>query len=218
MDGAFHEIPANIDGYVDEVGVIVCDKTHASLSFYLDDLYVDGSPEYRLDFSKIKDEAWNGIHREVSQFSRLKGLSYLDGKYLSLSCSDFGEMYTGHYNWENYAFTATLKPITGENHYVNFRVQGAIRSYAVGFSGKDTVTLQKNKNGYQILQRENFSWEYGKEYEISIMAENNRITVWVDGKELMHYQDENSPILSGAIGLSVRDGSHCLYRDFIVKG
>lgn len=46
--------------------------------------------------------SWHVTHQEVSQFAKLKGHSYLDGQYLSLSCADFAEMYTGHHLWNNY--------------------------------------------------------------------------------------------------------------------
>ncbi len=40
----------------------------------------------------------------------------------------------------------------------------------------------------------------------------------VDGKELLACTDEESPYLTGSVGMSVTDGSHCLYRDLAVCG
>ena len=67
-------------------------------------------PDYRLDFSQEKMDVWNGLHQEIPQFAKLKGHSYLDGAWLSLSCSDFAEMYTGHHMWSDYTLSATLSP------------------------------------------------------------------------------------------------------------
>ena len=49
----------------------------------------------------MKLDSWHVTHQEVPQFAKLKGHSYLDGQYLSLSCADFAEMYTGHHLWNN---------------------------------------------------------------------------------------------------------------------
>ena len=91
-----------------------------------------------------KIDSWHVTHQEVPQFAKLKGHSYLDGQYLSLSCADFAEMYTGHHLWNNYRVTAVLKPVTGTEHFVNIRVQGAMRSYAAGFSGNNKLVLRNN--------------------------------------------------------------------------
>ena len=74
-----------------------------------------------------------------------------------VSCSDFAEGYTGHYQWGDYQVEADLTPVVGEHHYLNFRVQGAIRSYAVGFCGIGQLALLKNKNGYRTLCTEAFA-------------------------------------------------------------
>lgn len=38
---------------------------------------------------KEEEEVWTGTHREISQFTKLKGLMYLADGQLNLSCSDF---------------------------------------------------------------------------------------------------------------------------------
>ena len=96
----------------------------SDLTVYLDELYYDGAPCYRIDFSKTAVEDWGHLHLEIAQFGKLKGHSYLDGSYLSLSCGDFAEMYTGGYHWKDYSLSCVLKPLTGEEHFLNVRVQG----------------------------------------------------------------------------------------------
>ena len=96
--------------------------------------------------SQVFTRFWSAF-MAVPQFAKLKGHSYLDGQYLSLSCADFAEMYTGHHLWNNYRVTAVLKPVTGTEHFVNIRVQGALRSYAAGFSGNNKLVLRNNWKG-----------------------------------------------------------------------
>lgn len=214
-------IPGGLDDYVKEVGLILgtAAKGFASspLTAYLDNLYIRGTPNYRLDFSKETIEHWPGPNKAVSQFTRLKGLYYLENEYLNLSCCDFAEMYTGRHDWSDYELEGTIQGVSGENCFMNVRVQGAMRSYAAGFSDGKLV-LMKNLNGYSKLCEASLAYEQSREYRLKITAHGNTISVSANGDRLINYTDTESPILSGAIGVSVRKGSHCKYRDFSVRG
>lgn len=185
---------------------------------YIDDLYFDGKPDYRLDFGRMKLDSWHVTHQEVPQFAKLKGHSYLDGQYLSLSCADFAEMYTGHHLWNNYRVTAVLKPVTSTEHFVNIRVQGAMRSYAAGFSKNNKLVLRKNYYGYITLCETDFEWKVDEEYKISLTADGSTISVSVNDKEYLKFTDSDLPLLTGCAGISVEKGSHCLYRDIAITG
>ena len=126
-------------------------------------------------------------------------------------------MYTGHHSWGDYTLSATLKPLTGEQAYVNLRVQGAMRSYAAGFAGAGKVALRKNQHGYVTLQEAAFPWEPGQEYRLDFTARGGRLTLAIDGQGLLTYEDPE-PLRTGCAGLSVEDGSHCLYRDLAIAG
>ena len=99
----------------------------------IDDLYADGAPVYSVKFEQENEEAWTVLHREISQFTRLKGISCLENGQLHLSCADFGEVYTGGSDWKDYKARFLITPSAGDFHLVNVRVQGAVRSYAAGF-------------------------------------------------------------------------------------
>ena len=223
-DGTWHDLSLVIPsgaGLIQEVGVILSGTAvgfgMGDLTAYVDDLAIEGLPDYQLDFSQMTMDVWGGIHQEVPQFSKLKGHSYLDGPWLSLSCADFAEMYTGHHSWEDYCLSATLKPLTGEQAYVNLRVQGAMRSYAAGFSGAGKVALRKNQHGYITLCEADFPWEPGKEYRLDFAAQGGTLTLAIDGRKVLSYEDPD-PLANGCAGLSVEKGSHCLYRDMAIAG
>lgn len=213
-------IPGGQDGYIQEIGVALCGTAcgfaQGELTAYLDDLYVEGGPDYKLDFANLKLEFWNGIHQEVPQFARLKGHTYLDGSYLSLSCADFGEMYTGHHLWKDYSLSCTLRPKTGEIHLIQARVQGAMRSYAAGFYGQGKIALLKNQHGYQVLEEKEYSWETDKEYRLTITVHGAQVKLAIDGVVLLEWEDEE-PLEQGCAGIAVQKGSHCLYRDWEVR-
>lgn len=184
----------------------------------IDDLYADGTPDYVLDFSKESVEVWPGLHREISQMTKLKGLMYLEKGYLHLSGSDFAEAYTGRHDWKDYCAEFAVTPFIGEHVMVNVRVQGAIRSYAAGLLPGNRAAILKNDNGYRILQEISFVWETGKEYHIAVTVKENRISMEVDGKTLITVMDEEHPYLLGSVGLSVQNGTHLACRSIAVRG
>jgi ADP-ribosylglycohydrolase len=209
------KLPSMDSALIYEAGFLF-DTDSTSLDCFIDDFYFGGTPDYSLDFSKLELENWRFLRTEVSQFIRLKGLLYLDGGTLNLSCADFAEAYTGHHDWNDYTASFTVEPVTGKRHFVNVRVQGAIRSYAAGFS-ENGLGLYKNDNGYTALAEIPFDWKYGKTYDISVSAKGNELSVFVDGKEYFTHTDTDFPYLTGFVGLSVHNGSHCRYHGLSVR-
>jgi hypothetical protein len=214
-------LPALEGAIIDEAGFVFDMPEEpfgrGELCCLIDDLYFDGQADYSIDLSKTREEVWTGLHREIRQFSRLKGLWYLEGGYAHLSCTDFGEVYTGHHGWGDYTASFTIKPLTGNDHYVNVRVQGAIRSYAAGFAEGGRLVFEKNENPYRRLAEVPFAWEPGRDYTISVAARGNRFTVSVDGREYISYTDGGNPYLSGCAGLSVRRGSRCALKNIRIS-
>lgn len=183
----------------------------------IDDLYADGAPDYSVEFEKEREEFWTPLHREVSQFTKLKGLMYLADGQLHLSCSDFAEAYTGRHDWKDYRAEFVLTPMTGEEHMVNVRVQGAIRSYAAGLLPGGRLAVLKNDNGYQVLAETPFAWEHGREYTIVVTVRGNRIQAAI-GDTVVCVTDAERPYLQGSVGVSMQHGSHDKYRRIRIQG
>ena len=123
-----YRIPALPCGCIEEAGVLftALDGWNGTAVVLLDDMDYSGVPDYSVDFNRESVENWSPSHREISQFTYLKGIWRLEDGVLSGSCADFGETYTGGREWTDYRFTASLCPILGEAHRMNFRVQGAV--------------------------------------------------------------------------------------------
>jgi ADP-ribosylglycohydrolase len=187
-----------------------------ALVAYLDDFDFMGTPDYSIDFAKERMEVWTGLHREVSQFSYLKGIWTLEDNELSGSCCDFGEAYTGAYDWKDYTYGVTMIPKLGEYHQINFRVQGAIRSYAVGLAPDNKLALYKNENGYRTLTETDYPWEYDKEYTFKVQVKGSEIKVMSGGQVLIAFTDTDFPYLTGQVGMSILKGSHCHYKDLVI--
>lgn len=215
-------IPAMQGGLIDEAGIClyapgIVDQGMLNMCMYVDDLYFDGNPDYAVDLAKEKVETWTSYHTEVSQFTRLKGLMYLEDGALHLSCHDFAEAYTGRHDWKNYETSFEICVQQGTQAYVNFRVQGAMRSYAAGFNGKGKLALLKNYNGYSCLAETDIEWKQNEIYTISITAKECELKV-ACGNAVIVFRDETSPWLEGGVGVSVQNGSHICLKRISVKG
>lgn len=216
-----YPVPAMEGVLLDEMGfafeICAMSGNEAGFAVYIDDLYAEGGPDYTVDFSKEKEEVWTSVHREISQFTRLKGNLFLEKGSLHLSCADFGEAYTGGYDWTDYRAEFWLTCRAGRQHYGCIRVQGGVRGYFAGFSGEEFVLVKNTRQGLKKLAGIPFSWEAGKEYRVEIAAEGNKITART-GEARIGAVDGDGPYLTGSAGIAVRDGSHVSCSKIKISG
>jgi hypothetical protein len=190
-----------------------------SLVVYIDDFHFDGKPDYAVDFGKERLEHWNAVHVEVSQLTYLRGYWTLeDGELCGGHAGETAEAYTGDLYWTDYRFEAELVPQNGNHHRINFRVQGAIRSYAVGLAEQGRLVLYKNAGDYRELASAVLPWRHGEVCRLAVEAIGNRFRVYADGMMLIDHADEDRPYLHGQIGFSNAGGSRTRYRRFAVRG
>ncbi|PLS09630.1 ADP-ribosylglycohydrolase family protein [Neobacillus cucumis] len=186
---------------------------------YIDEFTFTGKPNYEISFAHERLEKWNELHIEVSQLTYLRGIWTLeDGELSGSYYGEPAEAYTGDIKWNDYQFSSTLIPKFGEHHRINFRVQGGIRSYAVGFAENGKLELYKNDNGYRLLASTDFEWEKERVYQFQVDAIGNNYRIFVDQQLILEYQDHQHPYLNGQIGFSNTNGSHTHYKGFKVKG
>ena len=216
-----YQIPVLESAVIDEVGFCFHVRGERdegkTMAVLIDDLYTDGQPSYTIEMKNESEEIWSQIHREITQFTKLKGLLYLEDGQLNLSSCDFGEIYTGRHDWKDYQAEFYITPVTGGYHMANVRVQGAIRSYAVALLTEGRAGILKNENGYRLLTDIKFDWEMGKEYQIRVKVMGNTVHAAINGQEVLTYQDLESPYMEGGIGISVQNGSRCKCRRIIVS-
>ncbi|SFM38786.1 ADP-ribosylglycohydrolase [Paenibacillus sp. 1_12] len=192
-------------------------NAHQNFVAYIDDFKFSGTPQYEIDFRNERIESWTKLHKEISQFTYLRGLWTLEDGELSGSYSgESAECYTGDLNWGDYIFEADVRPIAGDHHRIMLRVQGGIRAYAVGLAPDNKVSFYKNENGYKELAASELKWEHDRNYRISVEAVGNRFTVSVDGQRVLQVEDNDNPYISGQVGLSNYGGSHTHYQRYRV--
>lgn len=215
------KIPSLEGGLIDEIGFCLHiqgeNQAEKTAVVFIDDLFAEGRPSYSVEMERETEEVWTSVHREISQFTKLKGLFYLEKGRLHLSCADFGEVYTGGHDWKDYRADFYITPLTGKMHMVNVRVQGAARSYAAALMPDDTVGLYKNHNGYQLLASCDYQWHHGEEYMMTAEVLDNEICISINGQPVLTYKDTEMPYLHGSVGFSVQEGSHCMCRKIVIS-
>jgi ADP-ribosylglycohydrolase len=196
-------IPPLKDACLSEVGIVLRNmgEVWETGSFYLESLDWAGAPQYETTFAKERRESGG-----ISQWTRLRGYWRLeDGAYHGGGVG-FCESYSGDIRWTDYAYDVSLVPIIGEHHCINVRVQGALRSYAFGLAPDGCITLYKKDKTYQAMASASFAWAHGKRYRLRVVAQGNVLTAVARAPEgveqAIQWQDDDSPYLSGQIGLS----------------
>lgn len=215
------QIPPMDGGLIDEAGFCLetpDEKTKKGYQLVVlaDGLRFTGQPDYSLQFKNEKTEIWNEKHVEITQLSRMKGRSELKDGLLHIACEDEGEWYTGSCEWEDYTAAFTLIRESGSRHEALVRVQGAIRSYAVGFDG-DLLCIRKNDNGLRTLAKTRCPVPLGEKVSLSVAVRGGRITANCGGVSLS-CEDKEHPYLHGAVGVAVREGSTALVESIRVRG
>ena len=216
-----YQIPYAPNTLLDEAGVAFYitgegDQTE-DLVLFADDIYFDGTPNYSLDFACEHVEVWPGLHREISQCTRLKGLAWLEDDALHLSCDDFGEVYTGSHTFKDYTASFEITPVFGTWHGVLIRVQGGIRTYGAALLPDGRFGIVKNDGSYSVAACTDFPWENGRSYTITVTAKGSQLKACVRDENHticadVSWSDNEHVYSHGGIGFAVREGSHCMFR------
>lgn len=200
---------------IDEAGVII-QKQPEETVVYLDDFGWDGKSIWEIWFDRERLEDWRineqtGPHFEISQLARWKGITYLEEGWLHVTGADMASTFTGSSDWEDVTVETEIVPVRGLRHYLNFRVQGAMRCYAFGLD-QDEAVLLKNECGYRKLAGRPFLWKEGDSCRIRIEVHGSRIRAFINGGQILDYTDEGEVYLRGCVGLTTREASHVKCR------
>ena len=213
------QIPPLSGACIEQAGVklTALDGWNGQTAVYIDWMDFGGKADYTLDFAKERMEVWNFMHREVSQMTYLKGIWTLEGGKLLGTGADFAEAYTGDINWGDVEIGCTWRPDPAQGRTgFAVRVQGAIRGYGIWLDA-DGISIAKNDNGYREIARCAMPAPSDGTVVLTARAIGNTISVLKDGKVLLSVTDNESPYLTGMVGLILRDGGHALFESIKVK-
>ena len=197
---------------VDEVGFLYegnCkEKTLGRI--LLDEFRIYGKADYRVALAKQKVEF--GCLTPFSQ--NLGAWTLENGRLHALSC-ETAQCFTGHYFTRDVTLTAPVQPEHGTGHTLSVRAQGAMRGYYAGFGEPGKAVIYKQDFGLSVLAECDFDWQCGKEYQLTLTAQGDMITLSVDGKALLSAHD--AAFAYGMVGF-VRVGmGRTLYGDLRVR-
>ena len=208
-----YRIPAIRGALLSEVGLVLHNRGDEPWngSIKLDYLGWQGSPDYSYDFSKERNES-----QACSQWTYLRGYWRLEnGDYVG-SGAGISESYSGDIGWQDYSVTVQVTPLLGRYHNINIRVQGALRSYALGLA-PDRLILYKKQSEYGEVAGTPFSWELGKTYILNLSARGNLLKGRCCQSATLEWQDEE-PYLHGQIGLSNFGGCSTIFKEVQIHG
>lgn len=172
----------------DEAGFIIEGDSPAKAKtlgkVFLDEFSVSGKARYSIDITKQHLD-----FGAVTPFSFDHGSRDIqDGRLLHMRYGP-AFAYGGNYYSKDYTICATVRPLAGESHLLLVRAKGALWGYAGGFAPNGTVALFQNNHGFSPLAEADFPWELERDYRILLRAQGDRLTLTVDGKELLDVQE-----------------------------
>ena len=206
---------------IDEVGLTIHRMSSGSVRFFLDDFCWNGKPDYAIHFERERLEDWRignhpSPHFEISQFTRWKGITFLEDGCFHITGEGTAAALTGAISWKDYTVRAEIVPLSGPEHALLFRAQGAMRAYAFGFREKE-ICLLKNENGWRILSASPFSWEHGTAYRLMVRVHEGHIQAFVNDEPVLEDTDTENVLFTGCIGLMTRRNSHLKCRFLTVQ-
>ncbi|MBQ6385006.1 MAG: ADP-ribosylglycohydrolase family protein [Lachnospiraceae bacterium] len=131
--------------------------------------------------------------------------------------ADGCQAFTGNYYQRDGSISARAAVVEGDSAVLLLRGQGTRRYYALGFSGEDRAVILRCRNGMkEVLAEGHFPWERGREYLLSAEAEGERLSLSVDGRQVLSAEDAR--IGYGMPGLGMTAPGQSTWRDVCVRG
>lgn len=191
----------------------IASSSSAPLSLFLDALAWSGAPKVKFFDVKEGGHIWwqNDVGRPAWQLQWVNAVDSLyfgwGGEFHLVQNRGRGMISTGSADWTDYHVTTTLTPRLSTTAGVIVRCQGLERHYAVEVVSPDVVRIVKRRHTEKELWRGRLPGTWGTPLPLDIIVKGGRLRVLSGGHLLADVLDEDSPYLSGGIGLVVTEGS-----------
>ncbi|MCW3095015.1 MAG: hypothetical protein JWL77_633 [Chthonomonadaceae bacterium] len=192
-------LPENGGFPIAEVGVEIGSESRADGALYLDFLTWDGPPDAIL--GRTKGTLWKRAWVDAMDHFETGG-----DPFRLIQDEGVGMVMQGTREWTDYRVTASLRPHMAASFGLAARVQGLRRYYALTLSNEGRVTLSKMRNTSTVLARSTVDGHHGKEVELCLQVEGNRIRAELDGEMLFDEEDTEDPLTGGGIGVLCKEG------------
>jgi len=184
-------------------------QTRVSGTVYLDYLGWDGTP--KVTFSRPSGSVlpWPGSQNWRKAW--INGVDIWDrwaGEPFRLIQNEgMGLVSTGTRQWTDYAVKTSLKSTMMKSGGLAIRVQGMRRFYALVVCGDQKARLIKANYQLTTFAEVDFPWKELDPHEFTLQAVGNHLAGWIDGVKYFDVLDEDEPLLDGAVGLAIEEGT-----------
>jgi hypothetical protein len=149
--------------------------------------------------------AWvNGLDHE----DRRELTDYWQDTYRVIQDEGRGLLIQGTREWTDYHVSASITPHMFSAAGLGARVQGMRRYYALLMRDESCVQLVKALDGERVLAETPFAWQFGRTYTLGLQVKGNHLVASVDGQTLLDYEDQDNPLMGGAIALICEEGRY----------
>lgn len=208
--GIQFDVPDMKGDLIDEVGLIFTgegDAKHRALGrLFIDDFRIEGSGSYSIDLAKQSVEFLS-----VTPFAHQHGEWSLEYNELTAWSEEETASFTGNYFMQDSEISVAIQPVSGESHMAILHAQGAKRGYYLGFSEKDQVGIYCNDFGFEKLASKSYLWEAGRYYNVSARIQGERLSLEIDGEEILQVQDDR--FAYGMVGVGSMSACETKYKD-----
>ena len=152
----------------------------------------------------------------VTPFSTDHGAWTLEDGKLKLLHLEPAFAYTGGYYAEDCEISVSVTPQHGESHLVVGRALGAQRCYAAGMVCSGRLAILKNDFGFSAIAERAFNWEKGRGYQLTLQCIGKRLTLLVDGEEVLSAEDaaySHGMFGCGSLGVGRTDFGDFAFRE-----
>jgi ADP-ribosylglycohydrolase len=214
MPGAWHRltftIPSLTDAEISQVGVLLRNtgEVWETGAFHLAELDWAGTPDAKITFAHARHEVG-----AISGWTYWRGYWRLEDGAFHGSGAQEAEAYTGDILWTDYTVSAVLTPLLGDHHLLLARVQGALRSYAVGLAPEGKVAIYKKNRTWQPMITAPFAWQHGRTYTLALHSYDHFLSAEISStegeeKQTLSWHDEGVAYLHGQVGLGTGAACH----------
>lgn len=186
-----------IDEVIDEVGVLVMNYSKEKFlgHVYIDDFFVEGNGQLKVDFSRQSIEFGT-----ITQCTTSGGAWSLEDGYVRGTSPGPASLFTGNYYCANYVVSGSVHPIFGESHLLAFRALGIMRAYYFGLNGSDNVALLRNNHGIEVVEETRFDWRVGEEYQLHVEVVENTFMCFIDDRKIFAHECDGAFFSHGMVG------------------
>ena len=202
------------------IGIEIVGERGASGCVYLDWLTWDGAPEMQLNRPAISEAG--RAKRKRPQFwkkawiyaldssERFDAWDYWPQAYRVIQNEGRGMLSQGTRDWRDYQFSASALPRVCEAGGIAVRVQGLRRYYAL-LLDHESARIVRVLDGETVLAQTDAGWSVEQVYELTLKAEGNRLTAFVNGEQALEAVDPDDALTGGGVALVAQAG--CIYFD-----